>query len=550
MLRALLIAALLFMTLPASDQALSVLHIKVVLIDADRKSTPVPRHALLVSDNPATAAPRLIITGTDGTADVNLRPGNYTVESDRPVTFHSKSYSWTQTVRIVAGRNAVLELNAENAEVETATSTQPGAAAPLEADPSFLLPQWQDSVVAVWTPTAHGSGFLIDSNGLVATTQRIIGSSTVAEVQLTPAVKVTASVLAADPARDIAVLWIDPKVVASTRAITLPCKVPAKPVVDGQQVFTIGVPLREEKGMTSGTVNRLEAHAIGSDFVLATGSVGGPVFTAEGGVVGITSFADDNSRSRRDDFRIVRAEDACEVLASAEKKMTGASAPSGTHTPVDPAQPFPVDALREASGRRAGNLSAYQVSTNSFDVTFITPVLTYAAQYPPDQTRAGGRRGSPGAPTTEQQSIPVLLDFANWSDYVNDFPPVLLARVTPRLVEGFWTTVARGAARTQGVAIPPIKHFRSGFSRLRAWCGDTEVAPIHPFKLEQRVSESDMMYEGLYAFDPGALSPECKSVKVVIYSDKDPEKGETRVVDPAVVQQVWQDFAPYRSGSR
>ena len=34
--------------------------------------------------------------------------------------------------------------------------------------------------------------------------------------------------------------------------------------------------------MTSGAVNRVEPHAIGSDFVLATGSVGGPVFTAEG----------------------------------------------------------------------------------------------------------------------------------------------------------------------------------------------------------------------------------------------------------------------------
>ena len=27
---------------------------------------------------------------------------------------------------------------------------------------------------------------------------------------------------------------------------------------------------------------------------------------------------------------------------------------------------------------------------------------------------------------------------------------------------------------------------------------------------------------------------------------KTPEKGETRVVDPGVVQQVWEDFAPYR----
>ena len=98
-----------------------------------------------------------------------------------------------------------------------------------------------------------------------------------------------------------------------------------------------------------------------------------------------------------------------------------------------------------------------------------------------------------------------LMDFSNWSEYVDDFPPVLLVRVTPRLVEGFWTTVARGAARTQGVALPPIKHFKSGFSRMRAFCGDAEVTPIHPFKLEQRVSESEAIYEGLYAFDPGAL---------------------------------------------
>jgi hypothetical protein len=53
-------------------------------------------------------------------------------------------------------------------------------------------------------------------------------------------------------------------------------------------------------------------------------------------------------------------------------------------------------------------------------------------------------------------------------DDVAGFPPVLLVRVTPKLVEGFWTNVARGAAQTQGVAIPPIKRFTSGFSRMRA----------------------------------------------------------------------------------
>jgi hypothetical protein len=82
---------------------------------------------------------------------------------------------------------------------------------------------------------------------------------------------------------------------------------------------------------------------------------------------------------------------------------------------------------------------------------------------------------------------------------------------------------------------------------MRAFCGDAEVTPIHPFKFEQRVSESDAIYEGLYVFDPGALGPHCGTVKLVMYSEKEPEKSDTRVVDPRVLQQIWQDFAPYRA---
>jgi len=84
---------------------------------------------------------------------------------------------------------------------------------------------------------------------------------------------------------------------------------------------------------------------------------------------------------------------------------------------------------------------------------------------------------------------------------------------------------------------------------MRVFCGDAEVTPIHPFKLEQRISESDAIHEGLYVFDPGALGPHCGTVKLVMYSEKDPEKGDTRVVDPRVLEQIWQDFAPYRAPS-
>src|ERR1700752_1245399 len=216
MLRALVVGTLsLVRTSPVWAQTPSILHIKVVLVDADGKPSPVPRHQLLISDNPASAPPRLIVTTLDGTADVRLRPGNYTVESDRPVTFHGKAYHWTQSVDIAAGRDAVLELKPENAEIEAvAASPTTDAAAPADVDPSLLLPQWQDSVVALWTPVAHASGFVVDAKGLIATNQRVIGNATSIEVQLTPTLKLAATVLAADPLRDAAVLWIDPSAIA------------------------------------------------------------------------------------------------------------------------------------------------------------------------------------------------------------------------------------------------------------------------------------------------------------------------------------------------
>ena len=530
----------------AAGQSISVLHIKVMLADADGKVTAVPRHALLISDNPASAPPRLVTTETDGTADVKLKPGNYTVESDRPVAFHGKSYQWTQTVDVRAGRDTVLELTAANAEVETAAApTTPGAAP--EADPWILLPQWQGSVVALWTPTTRASGFVIDEKGLIATSQRAVGTATSVEVQLTPDVKVAANILAADAERDVAVLWIDPGAASAVRPVPLGCgQAATRTLAAGQEIFAIGVPLRRPKDITPGNVIRVEPHGIVADFRLARGSVGGPVFTADGGVVGITTVTDEKDENGRVDSRVVRSADVCDVVAAAVKKMTG-TAPSATQLPVEPASPFPEDALKDAAEHRAGSLNPYQISTSTFDVAFITPVMIYGADYQSQQaSKPTARTNSAMLRTVDQGVVKPLLDFRNWSDYVSDYPPVLIVRVTPKLAESFWTTVARGAAQTQGMAIPPIKRPKSGFSRMRAYCGDAEVTPIHPFKIEQRVGANDAMYEGLYVFDPGALGPQCASVKLVLYSEKEPDKADPRVVEPRIVQQIWQDFAPYR----
>ena len=110
-------AVVFFLPSSSTGQPVGVLRVRLVLADADGAPTPAPRYALLVSDNPATAEPRRIITTLDGTVEAKLRPGNYTVESDKPLAFRGRRYQWMQMVDIAAGHNTVPHLTAANTKI-------------------------------------------------------------------------------------------------------------------------------------------------------------------------------------------------------------------------------------------------------------------------------------------------------------------------------------------------------------------------------------------------------------------------------------------------
>ena len=503
----------------ASTQASSTLHITVTLADGTGKTTPVARHALLISDEPPTAEPRRIFTTLAGTADVKLQPGRYVVESDQPVAFQGKSYEWTRRLEVVAGRDATLALTADNASIGAVTAAAKSAT-PSETDPSFLASQWQETVVALWTPTQHASGFVVDARGLIVTNQRVVGTATSVEAQFASDIRVRATVLALDPVRDVAILWVNPSVVTSLRPLPLGCGQARPPVVNGQDLYTTGVDMTGEKRLMLGDVTGVGPRLVLSDLRLLRATAGSPVFAA-GGLIGFTTV-DDRDPDARSDARIVRIDQACEVMTTVEKKVAEAMPPDATRLPLDP-RPVAVSALTEAVKNRAGSLSPYSMSATDFDLTFITPGHMYGAK---DQVRR-----------------PVM-EFGNWSDYFADYPRALVVRVTPKMAEGLWARVARGAAMTQGMSLPPMKRAKASFLRMRAFCGDTELAPIHPFVVEHRVSETQAIYEGLYVFDPAALVPSCGAVKLTVYSEDETDKGDARVVDEKVLQQIARDFAP------
>ena len=549
--RAWVFAAALLLDITA--QPLATLRIKVTIDDADGLPRPVPRHALLVSENPSSAAPRRVVTAADGTAEITLKPGNYTIESDEPLVFQGKAYEWAQTIDVTNAKVTSLDLTPENAQIAAAAAPSASSAGlPAAAgNASALFLDWQTSVVSIWSQTMQGSGFLIDARGLIVTNQRLAGRAKTLEVQLSPTEKFQARVLVSDPDKNVAVLWIDAKAAAALRPMKLAGPDAAKAVAEKDKLFAISAPIDDARSLASGLVSRVTAQAILSDVRLDDYDMGTPLFTAAGEVVAITTPEDeDTNRSRSGPARAVRIEQARSVIEAAEKKMAAAEPPRAAPLPVEPKRPIDDEAMREAANRRKGSLAPYTIKAQDFDVSLITPLLVYGARHQGEQIE-GRERDRGGRDSTQvQAALRAVEDFGNWTGYVRNDHPVLMIRATPKMVESFWTSLGRAAASTQGVSLPPIKRLKAGFSSMRLSCGTADVTPIHPFKIEQRVGQNEAVYEGLYVFDPAAIGPQCGTVTLTLFSDKAPDKGDVRVIDPRILQQIWQDFAVVSRPSR
>ncbi len=520
MRRALVLATLLAFPDLLSGQATSVLRITVMLPDAAQEPTPVSRHALLISDNPATTIPRRVLTGPDGTVLVTLIPGSYTVESDRPAMLAGQAYEWTQIIDVIAGRSVTLALTAGNADIVAAA---PGSSAGTAGDdPSFLSGKWLDSVVAIWSPTSRSTGFLFDARGLIATHGRVAAEGTTVAVQVSADLKVPARVLFSDPARDVGIVSVHPSVIAGRTPVPLGCPVsPAAALAEGQEIAALTAPFERPVDLASGEVTGFASRAIATDMRLSFGGAGGPVFNAAGAVVGLTSMTANRDR-RSDDVTIVRAGILCEAVAAAQS----AGLPLEPITlPIEPPRRDPAGAVQKAMGTNPPSV----VSSSDFDIAFITPLLIQHAR---QNDRTGGRSSRS---LEAEARLGLLTDFGAWSAYFADAPAVVVVRVTPKLVEGFWKRLAREAARTQGANLPPFKDFKTSFVRMRASCTNGEVVPIQPFVLEHRVDETKVIREGLYVFDPAAFEAPCARVTLSIYSEKAPDKADTVTVDASLL---------------
>jgi hypothetical protein len=322
-------------------------------------------------------------------------------------------------------------------------------------------------------------------------------------------------VVAFDKHEGVAIIWVDPAAVSSLHAIGPDCSASEGATAKyDQKVVSLAAPMLEPKSAIPGTVGRVETAVFEVDWRLSGGAAGGPVFDADGRAIGITLPDDDRQDVRRRDSQVVVLSHACSVLATAEKRIAGATPPSAGRLRVEDARAATV--ARKPPDPKAPRMTIPIVSSSNFDVSLMTPEMADS-----DVGRSNPRT-----------------DFGPWANYVNLAPPVLLVRVSPQFEESLWKTIARGAAATQGANLPPLKSFTSNFLRMRAFCGAVEVVPIHPFTIVREVQDRAAIREGLYVFAIGDFGPHCGTVRFDLHSEKSPDRADTVTVDPKLFVQI------------
>jgi S1-C subfamily serine protease len=140
-----------------------------------------------------------------------------------------------------------------------------------------------------------GSGFIVNSDGLIITNNHVISGSAELQVTMADQSRYKADVIDRDPANDLALIKISPR----AKLVTLRLGDSDKLQV-GQKVLAIGNPFGLEGTLTTGIVSSLGRNLrdesgrelegmIQTDAAINPGNSGGPLLDSQGNVIGVNT---------------------------------------------------------------------------------------------------------------------------------------------------------------------------------------------------------------------------------------------------------------------
>ncbi len=269
--------------------------------------------------------------------------------------------------------------------------------------PKEIVKEYGRAVVLIRTVSLQdeqiglGSGFIVDSRGVVVTNYHVIKGAIIGTaLLLDSSVREILGVIAVDPLRDIAVVKVTGENLPTVRLGN------SDTVEVMEDVVAIGNPKGIENIPSKGIISSVQKIAddfkmLGFDASISHGSSGGPLFNSRGEVIGITTLSVEGGQNLNFAVPINYVKP---LLSSKEVKMTlsalalelqipeppSRSSPPPTSEPEIPPQtpPRPIEPAPSVSGATAGELykRALRDYTEGNYELAIKGFETYIARYP------------------------------------------------------------------------------------------------------------------------------------------------------------------------
>jgi hypothetical protein len=318
-----------------------------------------------------------------------------------------------------------------------ASFVSPGLAARHVSEEALVFQHLKGGVCTVYGDNGQGSGFLVDSLGIILTNDHVVGGASRIRVKFDDSTRVAAVFLASDDKKDVAAIRVNPIVVTGYPALPLATSGDSM-VFEGEKVIAIGSPLNQDKIMTTGIVSKVEPTALITDVNINHGNSGGPLVNLDGEVIGINTFLDPGDPNGPGVSGSVTITQAIAVLVRARAAMDTLPLPAGRRLPLASQIPFPVDSLRAVAETEKFKRDPYEVSnrvgTGKFNVVIVTPVYDAWREWRfqvklAKSTKKRERKGGMEAAKTYDP----MRQMRDWMRYTGGYAPIVTIQMAPKM---------------------------------------------------------------------------------------------------------------------
>jgi len=418
-----------------------------------------------------------------------------------------------------------------------------------------LFKTLRNGVVTIEGELGSATGFIIDDLGLVVTNQHVISETNEIRVRFDKQTAVKARVLATDVDRDLAVLQINRSAFPNSLALKIAVNSQENPsLFEGEQVFSIGSPLQQEKILTLGIVSKIEQKAIISNITFSYGNSGGPLFNSIGEVVGITSF-DLKGKDGAGLAGIVRIEVAADLVSQARKLAETKSLPSAELMPNLPEGVFPVETIKKAIAAKDFPVKQYISDVKNYEIKYMTPVYKFYAIEKDriDSLKIREKRNK------GQNTADMFRDLRMYSEYSGELMPVVDILALPETGPTAKSLLLSAATNlTIGYSTPFDMKYKADFYSMKLTCDGKEITPLRRNKTEIErplqnyyKTRKRYTYAGIYSYPYELFAPgRCGEIKLQVFSEEDIEEPITTVVSDVVKNRIWSDFQDFRNSNK